>query len=86
MASSAAYPYSLTSEDRLLLENLRVPIPSNEAKRIETLRRSKILDEELRGAPFDRFTSLATRLFDVSVARQSNQFPCLTLPLLFHSI
>eukprot|EP01031_Cornospumella_fuschlensis_P036679 gene36680-44495_t len=68
MASSAAYPYSLTSEDRLLLENLRVPIPNNEAKRIETLRRSKILDEELRGAPFDRFTSLATRLFDMPYA------------------
>lgn len=64
--AAPSYPYSLTSEDRLILDSLRVPIPSNEAKRIETLRRSKILDEELRGAPFDRFTSLATRLFGVS--------------------
>jgi hypothetical protein len=65
-AANGSYSYSLTGDDRILLEHLRVPVPSNEVKRIETLRRSKILDEELRGAPFDRFTSLAARIFGVS--------------------
>lgn len=65
----ASYPhenYALTNEDRALLGTLSVPIPSNEQKRIEILRQSKLADETSIESGFARFTSLATRLFDVS--------------------
>jgi hypothetical protein len=56
--------FSLTAEDRFVLANLRVPVPHNEQKRIETLRQSKLL-ESAQETGFHRFTSLATRLFSV---------------------
>ena len=58
--------FSLTAEDRFILANMRVPVPHNEQKRIETLRQSKILDTAASETGFHRFTSLATRLFNVS--------------------
>ena len=58
--------FSLTAEDRFVLSNLRVPVPHNEQKRIETLRQSKLLDNATQETGFHRFTSLATRLFNVS--------------------
>lgn len=58
--------YNLTSEDKFILSKLLVPIPSNEAKRIETLRQSKLLENDSNETGFNRFTSLASRLFDVS--------------------
>lgn len=57
--------YNLTSEDKFILSKLLVPIPSNEAKRIETLRQSKLLENDSNETGFNRFTSLASRLFDV---------------------
>lgn len=59
--------FSLTAEDRFVLSNLRVPVPHNEQKRIETLRQAKLLDSSLQESGFHRFTSLATRLFNVIV-------------------
>jgi PAS domain S-box-containing protein len=44
-----------------------VPIPKNEARRLEALRRYHILDTPPEAA-FDRITSLAARLFDVPIA------------------
>lgn len=54
-----------TSEDRFHLTNLSVPVPSNEQKRVETLRKSKLLESATNETGFSRFTSLATRLFNV---------------------
>lgn len=55
-----------TSEDRFHIANLTVPVPSNEQKRIEVLRKSKLLDITTNDTGFGRFTSLASRLFNVS--------------------
>lgn len=54
-----------TTEDRFHLANLSVPIPPNELKRVEILRKSKLLDVSTNDTGFSRFTSLASRLFNV---------------------
>jgi signal transduction histidine kinase len=46
---------------------ITVPLPANEAERLEALRRYNILDTPTEAA-FDRITSLAARLFDVPIA------------------
>ncbi len=55
-----------TPEDRFHLTNLTVPVPTNEQKRVEILRKSKLLDVATNDTGFSRFTSLASRLFGVS--------------------
>jgi hypothetical protein len=57
--------YTFTNEDKALLARLTVPVPSNEQKRVELLRQSKLAEESSAENGFARFTSLATRLFDV---------------------
>lgn len=79
---SSAHPeaHTFTNEDRAILRTLTVPIPSNEQKRIEILRQSKLTDENTVESGFSRFTSLATRLFDVSclLSAQKLQFKALS--------
>jgi len=58
---------SLSTEEKQILLTLTVPVPSNEIKRIELLRQSKLLDENAAETSFSRFTSLASRLFDVRI-------------------
>lgn len=65
---------ALTNEDRALLATLKVPIPYNEPRRIELLRQSKLTDEASIETGFSRFTSLATRLFDVSQTKALSSF------------
>eukprot|EP01033_Poteriospumella_lacustris_P004179 gene4179-2978_t len=60
-----------TTEDRFHLANLSVPIPPNELKRVEILRKSKLLDVSTNDTGFSRFTSLASRLFNMQYAAVS---------------
>jgi hypothetical protein len=55
-----------TADDRFNLSNLAVPVPLNEQRRIEVLRKSKLNDPNTVETGFNRFTSLTTRLFNVS--------------------
>lgn len=65
MNSHANENINLTAEEKQILLSLTVPVPNNETKRIEILRQSKLLDENAAETSFSRFTSLASRLFDV---------------------
>jgi len=58
---------SLLAADKIRLEKLSVPVPPNEADRLYYLRESQLLDSE-RDPMFDRFCSLAKRIFDVPFA------------------
>ena len=60
----------LNDEDVRALESITVPIPRNEAKRLKILRQSNLFDSSIFDPEFDRFTSLAHHIFEVS---------CLTL-------
>jgi hypothetical protein len=60
-----------TSEDRFHLANLTVPVPINEQKRVEILRKSKLLDVSTNDTGFSRFTSLASRLFSMQYSAVS---------------
>ena len=55
----------LTKDDKEALENLTVPIPECENDRVKILRQTKLLDSE-DDSSFDRFTSLAQRIFNVT--------------------
>ena len=60
---------ALTEEDlRVIIEKVTVPVPSNEGKRLKILRQSNLLDSNTMDPEFDRFTSLAHRIFDVSTS------------------
>jgi hypothetical protein len=55
---------NLSIQDELEILNLKVPIPKNESKRIKVLREAEILDTE-EEQEYDRYTSLASRVFKV---------------------
>ena len=57
---------SLSNEDMRALENATGPIPLNEGKRLKILRQSNLLDSTIFDPEFDRFTSLAHHIFEVS--------------------
>ena len=56
----------LNDEDRRALKSITVPIPINEAKRLKILRQSNLFDSTIFDPEFDRFTSLAHHIFEVS--------------------
>ena len=56
----------LTEDDLRALESITVPIPLNEGKRLKILRQSNLFDSTVLDPEFDRFTSLAHRIFEVS--------------------
>ena len=58
----------LTKEDLLTLSKSKVPIPENEALRLFTLKQTELLDSDSSDPSFDRFTTLAQRIFDVPIA------------------
>ena len=69
--SSAKYAPNykcLKAEDIAILSSAKAPIPYNEAERIFALRQTQLLDPDTNDPMFDRFTSLAQRLFDVPIA------------------
>jgi hypothetical protein len=48
------------------LKQLKVPIPTNEKDRLQTLRETRLLDSEKNEGDYGRYVSLAARLFIVS--------------------
>ena len=55
----------LTQQDTSKVSKLLVPVPANENERIKILRQTQLLDSDDE-ATFDRFTSLAQRIFNVT--------------------
>ena len=47
---------------------MKSPVPENEEERMLALRRSELLDSDADDPTFDRFASLAKRLFNVPIA------------------
>jgi hypothetical protein len=66
--------YELAPVDHTILSKLATPIPEDEPKRLEILRQSMLLDSNQSDSSFDRFTSLATRLFNVITYYYSSTF------------
>ncbi len=63
--SDSIHSITLSVDDRILLDQVSVPLPKAEPKRLVTLRQCNILDtppEEL----YDRYTAFASRYFNVS--------------------
>lgn len=67
MNDTAGYK-CLTKEDLLTISKSKVPIPENEALRIFTLKQTELLDSDSSDPSFDRFATLAQRLFNVPIA------------------
>ena len=67
MTDNAGYK-CLTKEDLLTISKSTVPIPENEALRIFTLKQTELLDSDSSDPSFDRFATLAQRLFKVPIA------------------
>lgn len=58
--------FDLTDHDKLKLKNeITVPLPIDEKKRLKFLREAKIFDTDENEEPYDRYTTLAARIFDV---------------------
>ena len=58
--------FDLTDHDKLKLKNeITVPLPIDEKKRLEFLREAKIFDTDENEEPYDRYTTLAARIFEV---------------------
>lgn len=47
---------------------VKSPVPENEEERLLAVRRSELLDSDADDPTFDRFASLAKRLFNVPIA------------------
>ena len=59
--------FLLTDRELEKLSKSKCPIPPNEADRIFALRQTDLLDSDTDDPIFDRFTSLAQRIFDLPV-------------------
>lgn len=57
--------FDLPEEDREKLKYLTCPIPENEIKRIGILQQTRLLDSSPMELSFDRFTHLASLIFNV---------------------
>ena len=62
----ANFCLSPTDLKKLLMS--KCPIPLNEEDRMHMLRQTKLLDSDCDDPMFDRFTSLAKRIFKVPIA------------------
>ena len=61
--------YGLNEIDRMKLVGVKnAPIPIHEARRLEVLRQTGLLDSDTNDPQYDRFTSLAKRIFNVPVS------------------
>ena len=58
--------YELSEDDLELISSLKVPLSSDEPKRLEVLRETKLVDSNPTDLGFDRISTLASRLFNVS--------------------
>lgn len=59
--------FVLTERELEKLSKSKCPIPPNEADRIFALRQTDLLDSDSDDPVFDRFTSLAQRIFDLPI-------------------
>lgn len=57
----------LSPADENKISSLTVPVPDNEFDRIKILRQANLLDTNKEDGIYDRFTSLAKRIFNVIV-------------------
>ena len=57
--------FDFSNKDKIALKNIKVPIPQNENNRLKYLREAKIFDSDENDAEYDRYTSLASRIFKV---------------------
>lgn len=57
--------YELSATDKAILESIVVPVSEDEAKRLEILRQTTLLDSPQSDDGFDRISALASRLFGV---------------------
>lgn len=55
----------LSLEEIAILRDLKVPVPDDEVYRLNILRETKLLDSDQSDPDFDRYTSLAKRIFNV---------------------
>jgi len=56
---------ALSPEEVAILRDLKVPVPDDEARRLNVLRETQLLDSNQSDPDFDRYTSLAKRIFNV---------------------
>jgi hypothetical protein len=63
----------LSPEEVAILRDLKVPVPDDEARRLNVLRETQLLDSNQSDPDFDRYTSLAKRIFNV---RCSTNYYC----------
>eukprot|EP01041_Mallomonas_annulata_P007295 gene7295-14881_t len=63
----SCWPALWQKTERNTLRNLRVPVGDNEEERLKILRETRVLDSDLNEQCFDRYTTLATRLFNVPI-------------------
>lgn len=57
--------YELSAGDKSVLGKLHIPIPEDEAKRLEILRQTTLVDSSQSDDGFDRISALSSRLFSV---------------------
>ncbi len=57
-----------TLEDIVKLHELQVPVPAHELDRIQLLRQSQLLDTPPE-EPYDRYVSMAARIFKVTCSK-----------------
>ena len=56
----------LLAKDLCALQKLTVPVPKQEVTRLKLLRETNLLDSAVNEGDYQRFTSLASRVFKVS--------------------
>jgi len=56
--------YGLNESDRCKVKSVNIPIPINERRRLEILRQTGLLDSDNQDPQYDRFTSMAKRIFN----------------------
>lgn len=56
--------YTLSEDDRQRVKSVEVPVPLNERRRLDVLRQTGLLDSDGQDPQYDRFTSMAKRIFN----------------------
>ena len=72
--------FELDDEDKELEASLSIPIPEDEAYRIQTLREINLQNETENAATFDRFTSMCSRIFEVRLLASATLLDKQALP------
>lgn len=65
MSNNNFEEFDLAEDEKEKLKLLTCPVPSNEIKRIAILQQTRLLDSSPSEPTFDRFTNLASLMFNV---------------------